>query len=87
MSVDGWIEFAKGPLFAFTMLVMVLGLGRHVVVQIYELVTEKGRRLRNAAWRTIVLDALSWVIPIKHLVKGTIFFSILIESISSFSVL
>ena len=77
MSLDGWIDFAKGPLFAFTFLVMLLGLGRHVVVQVYELVTGKGRRLRNAAWKTILRDALSWVIPVKHLVKGTIFFSII----------
>jgi hypothetical protein len=48
--MDQWIAFAQGPLFAFTFLLMVLGLIRLAVIQIYTLVTGKGRRLRNAPW-------------------------------------
>lgn len=70
------IEFARGPLFTFTFLIMILGLVRQVVIQIYSLVIRKGRRLQNAPWRKIVADALTWVIPIRHLIKGTIIFSI-----------
>ena len=43
--MEAWIEFAKGPLFAFTFLIMILGLARLVVVQIYSLVIGKGRRI------------------------------------------
>lgn len=75
MTIEGWIDFAKGPLFALTFLIMILGLLRHFIIQVYQLLTGKGRRLRRAPWKTIVLDALSWVFPIKHLIKGTIFFS------------
>ena len=75
MTIEGWIEFAKGPLFALTFLIMMLGLARHVVVQVYQLLTGKGRRLRNAPWGTILKDAATWLVPIKHLVKGTIIFS------------
>jgi nitrate reductase gamma subunit len=74
--MEQWIEFARGPLFAFTFLVMVLGLTRQVVIQIYSLVLSKGRRLQNAPWRRIAADAASWIIPVRHLIKGTIFFSI-----------
>jgi nitrate reductase gamma subunit len=74
--MEQWIEFARGPLFALAFLVMVLGLARQVVIQIYSLVIRKGRRLQNAPWRRIAADAVTWVIPVRHLIKGTIFFSI-----------
>jgi nitrate reductase gamma subunit len=75
--MEHWIEFAKGPLFAFSFLIMVLGLARLVIIQIYSLITGKGRRLMNAPWRKIVKEALSWVIPVRHLIPGTKFFSII----------
>ncbi len=71
------IEFAKGPLFAFTFLIMILGLARLVVIQVYSLITRKGARLRNAPWKSIVSDAMTWLVPVRHLVKGTILFSIM----------
>lgn len=40
------------------------------------MIIQKGRRLRNAPWKKIVSDARSWVIPIRHLIPGTRFFSI-----------
>jgi len=72
-----WIEFAKGPLFAFTFLIMILGLARLVVVQVVSLINGKGRRLRNAPWRKILVEAASWVVPVKHLIPGTKVFSII----------
>ncbi len=75
--MEQWIEFAKGPLFAFTFLIMILGLARLVVIQIFSLITGKGRRLRNAPWRKIIADAASWVVPVKHLIPGTKIFSTL----------
>ena len=76
MSIEAWIDFAKGPLFALTFLIMALGLLRHVVIQVYQLVTGKGRRLRGAPWRAITWDAMSWVIPVKHIIKDTPVFSL-----------
>lgn len=69
------IDFAKGPLFALTFLIMALGLLRHVIIQVYSLIIRKGRRLKNAAWKKIALESLSWVIPVKHIIPGTIIFS------------
>lgn len=73
--MEYWIDFAKGPLFAVSFLIMVLGLARHVIIQIYYLAVRKGKQLRNAPWRKIILDTLSWAIPVKHMIPGTVFFS------------
>jgi len=69
--MDGWLEFAKGPLFALTFLFMLLGLARHVLMQIHLLAT-KGRTLRRVRWRTLLLDTLSWALPFDHMVRGTL---------------
>jgi len=74
--LEQWISFAKGPLFAFSFLVMILGLFRLVIIQVYSLILRKGRRLRNAPWKKILTDASTWVIPVKHLIHGTRVFSI-----------
>lgn len=74
--MEQWISFAEGPLFALTFLIMILGLARHVVIQIYSLAVRKGRRLRNAPWKKIAVETMSWAFPVRHLIKGTIFFSI-----------
>lgn len=75
--MEWWIDFAKGPLFAITFLIMLLGLARHVVIQIYYLFFAKGARLKNAPWKKIFGDMITWIIPVGHLIKGTIVFSIL----------
>ena len=74
--MEQWIDFAKGPLFALTFLIMILGLTRLVVIQVYTLITGKGRRLRNAPWRKIIAEAFTWVVPVRHLIPGTKIFSI-----------
>jgi len=74
--MEAWIDFAKGPLFAITFLVMILGLLRLVIIQVYNLIISKGRRLKNVPWKSILSDAVSWFLPIRHLIKGTIIFSV-----------
>lgn len=73
--MQAWLELAKGPLFALTFLIMLLGLLRLLVIQVWSLAGGKGRRLRNAPWRKIFSDARSWVIPIRHMIPGTRVFS------------
>jgi nitrate reductase gamma subunit len=75
--MEQWIDFAKGPLFGLSFLIMILGLARLVIIQLYTMMTGKGRRLRNAPWKTILGDAISWVIPVKHLIPGTKIFSVI----------
>jgi nitrate reductase gamma subunit len=74
--MDWWIDFAKGPLFAITFLIMVLGLARHVIIQIYYLFFAKGARLKNVPWNKMFKDMATWVVPVGHLIKGTRFFSV-----------
>ena len=71
MSVDGWIAFAKGPLFALTFLIMLLGLGRQVVLQTYFIALKKGRRLQGVPWKNVARETLSWAVPVRHMQPGT----------------
>ena len=74
--MEQWIEFAKGPLFALTFLIMILGLIRLVIIQIYTISSGKGRKIRNTHWKKIIIDTLSWIIPVRHLIPGTRIFSV-----------
>jgi len=69
------MEFARGELFALTFGIMLLGLVRILVIQVYTISADKGRRLRNAPWRKIAWEAASWAVPFRHFIKGTIVFS------------
>ena len=73
--MDYWLDIARGPLFALALLVMLLGLGRLALLQLHALVFRKGRRLKQVSWRRVTLDSLSWAVPLRHLVRGTIFIS------------
>lgn len=73
--MESMIRFARGPLFALTFGIMILGLLRLIAVQIVALARGKGRRLRRAPWRRILGDAASWALPLHHLIRGTILFS------------
>jgi nitrate reductase gamma subunit len=73
--MDYWLELARGPLFAVALLVFILGMFRHVLIQVHALVFDKGRRLKQVTWRRVALDSLSWAVPLRHMVRGTIFIS------------
>jgi nitrate reductase gamma subunit len=73
--MEAWIDFAKGPLFAVTFLIMTLGLARLLIIQVYNLIISKGGRLKNAPWKSILSDAVTWFFPVKHMIKGTVIFS------------
>jgi nitrate reductase gamma subunit len=74
--MDAWLELARGPLFALTFLIMILGLARHVVVQLHMLLG-KGLRLRQVRWRTVLGDSLGWLVPLRHLSRGTVVLSLI----------
>ena len=74
--MDWWIDFAKGPLFALTFLIMILGLSRHFILQVYYLFLAKGARLKNVPWKSMFKDMATWIFPVNHLIKGTVIFSI-----------
>lgn len=74
--MDSMLELAKGPLFGVSILVMIIGLVRHVVIQVHGLLSFRGDRMRQVRWKKILRDTLSWVFPVRHLVPGTILMSI-----------
>ena len=74
--MESMLAFAKGPLFGVSILVMALGLGRHVVIQIHGLLSFRGERMRKVRWKKILGDTLSWVLPAGHLIPGTILMSV-----------
>jgi len=74
--LDYWLELARGPLFAAAFLVMILGLSRHVVLQLSSLMFRKWSSLRNVRWEKILQDTLTWAFPVRHLIPGTVIFSI-----------
>lgn len=75
MTIEQWISFAKGPLFALTFLIMFLGLIRHGFIQVYSLFITKGRRLKKVPWKSIFSDLAKWMFPFRHFIKGTVLFS------------
>lgn len=73
--MQDWLDIARGPLFAFCFLVMILGLARHVLLQVHMLAVKKGRRLRLVTWDRVFKDSVGWALPVRHLIPGTIVFS------------
>lgn len=73
--MQGWIDVAMGPLFALSMLIMVLGLLRHLVLQLDVLLRRKRRRLRYVPWRKMLRDSMEWAVPVRHLTTGNVVFS------------
>ncbi len=66
------LEFAKGPLFRLTFLIMILGLLRHVLLIIFEM----RRNLKKAAspvkpfsasFSTLTKSTFEWLVPIRHI--------------------
>jgi len=74
--LEYWIEVARGPLFAATFIIMLLGLSRHVILQLTNLIFRKGRRLSNVPWSKVVEESMTWAFPVRHLIPGTVVFSI-----------
>lgn len=73
--MEAWLDFAMGPLFAFTFLFMVAGLIRQAVVQFYQIATKKGRRLGDVHWGDVLREMASWLFPIRHISPGSRLFS------------
>lgn len=73
--MESWLDFAMGPLFAFTFLFMAVGLIRQIVVQFYQITVKKGRRLADVHWGGVLREMASWLIPIRHISPGSRVFS------------
>ncbi len=78
--MESFLEFAKGPLFRLSFLVMILGLLRHLAILIFGMV----QAIRKAAdpvppysapLSKLTMITLGWLIPVKH-ITNRLYYSI-----------
>jgi len=72
--MDKWLELAKGPIFQFAFLFMVLGLLRHIVLAVIGMT----RAIRKASNKTIPIRAVlkataSWMVPVDKVRMNPLF--------------
>lgn len=65
--MDSVIEFAEGPLFRLTFGIMILGLARLVIIDIWNAI-EAWRRAgdKRLAWKDAVVKTVGWLFPLKR---------------------
>jgi nitrate reductase gamma subunit len=74
--MESLLEWARGPFFIFAFIFMVLGLLRHIVVTVWEVI----RMMRRAGdkvlpYRQIFITTIKWLVPVGKM-KGRFLFSI-----------
>jgi nitrate reductase gamma subunit len=74
--MEAWLDFARGPAFVFAFSFMVLGLIRHLVLTVWEIV----RAIRRAGdktfpYRQICIATAKWLVPVDKL-KNELLFSL-----------
>lgn len=63
-----WLEIAKGPIFRFTLVILVLGLGRLVSLSIWGMIAAIRRAGdRRIPYAQIIKETLSWLFPVHRL--------------------
>jgi nitrate reductase gamma subunit len=76
--MDGFLAFAQGPLFRFCFLIMVLGLARILLLDLYG-AYEAYRRAGDKAlpWPLITRRTLQWFVPVNRVFRNRPLYSIL----------
>ncbi len=68
--MESLLEFARGPLFVATFLIMVLGLLRVVAMEILEIGRSNAlTEVRGFPWSKNIREFISWVVPTKNFVR------------------
>jgi len=68
--MEQWLDFARGPLFIATFLLMALGLGRLIFLEIYQMVRNwLGMRDRSVPWMENVKLTLQWLVPTPRVLR------------------
>ena len=72
--MEEWLAFARGPVFRFAIMIMILGVIRHLVVTALSVRTIMARAGdKTLPWKSIRKATLGWLFPIKHLSQSRIF--------------
>jgi nitrate reductase gamma subunit len=74
--MEAWLDFARGPAFVFAFSFMILGLIRHLVLTVWEIVRVM-RRAGDKTWpyRQVCVATLKWLFPADKL-KNEVLFSL-----------
>jgi nitrate reductase gamma subunit len=74
--IDYWLALARGPIFRFAFIIMVLGLVRHVMLTWIGLARMAARtQNRKIPYRKVFQETLLWLFPFKNL-KNRLWYSI-----------
>ncbi|MCK5125504.1 MAG: hypothetical protein KAR42_04550 [candidate division Zixibacteria bacterium] len=64
-----FIDFCRGPLFRLTFLVMIFGLIRILILDIWGAVEAyRNAGDKNLAWKSAFIKTIQWLFPVKHVV-------------------
>ncbi len=66
--MDAWLELARGPLFWAALVFMLLGLGRHLVLTLWEAVRAYRRAGdKEIPGRRVAKETVAWLVPVGRL--------------------
>ncbi len=72
--IDKWLELAKGPIFQFAFLFMVLGLARHLVLaMIGTFQAIRRANDRKIPIKTVMKATAGWLVPVKKMRHNALF--------------
>ncbi len=66
--MESLLEFARGPLFRFSIIIMVLGMGRILFIDIFAaFLAHRRAGDKTLPWNLIISRTIEWLIPIKRI--------------------
>ena len=72
--MNAWLDFARGPAFVFAFSFMLLGLARHVVVTVWDMVrTVRRAGDKTVPYRSAATATLKWLFPLGKLHRQPLF--------------
>lgn len=72
--MDRWLELARGPIFQFAFLFMVLGLLRHVVLAVIGVIQAiRKANDRNIPIRAVLKATAAWLVPVERVRVNPVF--------------
>ena len=75
--MESLLEFARGPLFRLTFAIMLLGLARVFILDIWGLVEAYYRAGdKSIPWRLTLTRTLEWIFPVKRMLNHRPFYSL-----------
>lgn len=75
--MDAWLSFARGPLFRFSLAVLILGLARILILDIWA-AREAYRKAgdKSVPWKLIFSRGLEWFFPVRRVFRNRPLYSV-----------